>query len=225
MSKKQYVIFGLGRFGKSVATALAENGCEVLVIDADENSVNEMADVVTYAVKADATETEALKNLGLGNFDVAIIAMGENLEASVMATILVKEVGVPYVLAKAQSDLHGRILKKLGADMVVFPEKETGIRIANSLLVNNLFNTVELPANYNMMELEALPEWIGKSFQELNLRAWLKINVIGIKKKNHLNINPDPEEAIVEGDILILIGKNEVLNKLADMHNKAKILK
>ncbi|WP_312091673.1 potassium channel family protein [Aminipila sp.] len=225
MSKKQYVIFGLGRFGKSVATALAENGCEVLVIDADENSVNEMADVVTYAVKADATETEALKNLGLGNFDVAIIAMGENLEASVMATILVKEVGVPYVLAKAQSDLHGRILKKLGADMVVFPEKETGIRIANSLLVNNLFNTVELPANYNMMELEALPEWIGKSFHELNLRAWLKINVIGIKKKNHLNINPDPEEAIVEGDILILIGKNEVLNKLADMHNKAKILK
>ncbi|MBE6034719.1 MAG: TrkA family potassium uptake protein [Clostridiales bacterium] len=225
MSKKQYVIFGLGRFGKSVATALAENGCEVLVIDADENSVNEMADVVTYAVKADATETEALKNLGLGNFDVAIIAMGENLEASVMATILVKEVGVPYVLAKAQSDLHGRILKKLGADMVVFPEKETGIRIANSLLVNNLFNTVELPANYNMMELEALPEWIGKSFHELNLRAWLKINVIGIKKKNHLNINPDPEEAIVEGDILILIGKNEVLKKLADMHNKAKILK
>jgi len=225
MSKKQYVIFGLGRFGKSVATALAENGCEVLVIDADENSVNEMADVVTYAVKADATETEALKNLGLGNFDVAIIAMGENLEASVMATILVKEVGVPYVLAKAQSDLHGRSLKKLGADMVVFPEKETGIRIANSLLVNNLFNTVELPANYNMMELEALPEWIGKSFHELNLRAWLKINVIGIKKKNHLNINPDPEEAIVEGDILILIGKNEVLNKLADMHNKAKILK
>lgn len=222
MSVKQFVVFGLGRFGKSVATTLAENGCEVLVIDANENTVNEMADIVTYAVKADATETEVLKTLGIGNFDTAIIAMGENLEASVMATIFVKEMGVPYVLAKAQNDLHGRILKKLGADMVVFPEKETGIRIANSLLMDNLFDTVELPANYSMMELEALSEWVGKSFHELNLRARLKINVIGIKRKNHLNISPDPDEPITEEDVLILIGKNEVLNKLAAMHYKQK---
>ncbi len=220
MSIKQFVVFGLGRFGKSVATTLAENGCEVLVIDANENTVNEMADVVTYAVKADATETEVIKTLGISNFDAAIIAMGENLEASVMATIFVKEMGVPYVLAKAQNDLQGRILKKVGADMVVFPEKETGIRIANSLLMDNLFDTVELPANYSMMELEALSEWVGKSFHELNLRARLKINVIGIKTKNHLNINPDPEEAIKEDDVLILIGKNEVLNKLATLHKK-----
>nr|WP_315022343.1 TrkA family potassium uptake protein [uncultured Aminipila sp.] len=222
MSIKQFVVFGLGRFGKSVATTLAENGCEVLVIDANENTVNEMADVVTYAVRADATETEVLKTLGISNFDAAIIAMGENLEASVMATIFVKEMGVPYVLAKAQNDLQGRILKKLGADMVVFPEKETGIRIANSLLMDNLFDTVELPVNYSMMELEALSEWVGKSFHELNLRARLKINVIGIKRKNQLNINPDPDEAIKEEDVLILIGKNEVLNKLATMHNKKK---
>ncbi|QHI73373.1 potassium channel family protein [Aminipila terrae] len=223
MNKKQFVIFGLGRFGKSVATTLSDNGCDVLVIDADENSVNEMADYVTYAVKADATDTEALKSLGISNFDVAIIAMGENLEASVMATIFVKEVGVPYVLAKAQNDLQGRILKKLGADMVVYPEKETGVRIANSLLINTLFDAVELPSNYSMMELDALPEWIGKSFHELDLRARLKINVIGIKSKKQLNINPDPDEAIAEGDVLILIGKNEVLNKLALMHKKVEI--
>lgn len=222
MSKKQFVILGLGRFGKSVATTLAGNGCEVLVIDRDENTINSMANEVTYAVKADSTDVEVLKSLGISNFDGAIVAMGENLEASVMATIIVKEMGVPYVLTKAHNDLHARILKKVGADMVVCPEKETGIRIANNLILDNLFDAVELPVNYNMMELEVLPEWVGKSFHDLNLRAAFKINVIAIKKNNNLDITPDPDEPMKEGDILILIGKNEVLNKLAVIHNKAK---
>ncbi len=222
MSNKQFVILGLGRFGRSVATTLAGNECEVLVIDRDENTINSMANMVTYAVKADATDAEVLKSLGMGNFDGAIVAMGENLEASVMATIMVKEMGVPYVLAKAQNDLHARILKKVGADMVVCPEKETGIRIANNLIMNTLFDAVELPTNYNMMELDVLPEWIGKTFHELNLRASLKINVIAIKKNNNLDITPDPEQPMKEGDTLILIGKNEVLNKLASMHNKVR---
>jgi trk system potassium uptake protein len=222
METKQFAVFGLGRFGKSVATTLAESGCEVLVVDEDEDKINEMADIVTYAVKADATDVEVLKTLGISNFDGAIIGMGENLESSVMITILVKELGVPYVLTKAQNELHARILKKVGADMVVFPEKETGIRIANNLLMGNLFDSVELSSTYSMIELEALPEWIGKNFLELNLRARLKINVIGIKKKDHLNINPDPEEAIESGDILMLIGKNDILNKLIAMQKKSK---
>ncbi len=222
MDTKQFVIFGLGRFGKSVATTLAESGCEVLVVDEDQDTINEMADIVTYAVKADATDPEVLKTLGISNFDGAIIGMGENLEASVMITILVKEMGIPYVLTKAQTDLHAKILKKVGADMVVFPEKETGIRIANNLVMGNLFDSVEISSTYSMIELEALHEWVGKNFLELNLRARLKINVIGIKKKNELNINPDPEDAIQAEDILILIGRNDILNKLVAMQKKSK---
>lgn len=212
--KKEFVVLGLGRFGKSVATTLAEGGCEVLVVDDNEDIINEMADKVTYAVKADATDTDTLKTLGIGNFDGAVIGMGENLEDSVMATILVKELGIPYVLTKAQNELHARILKKVGADMVVFPEKETGIRIANNLMRDNFFDAVELSSTCSMVDVEALDSWVGKSLRELNLRARLKINVIGIKKKDNLNINPGADEAIEKGDVLVIIGNNDVLDKL-----------
>jgi len=159
MHKKQFVVLGMGKFGRSVAITLAESGCEVLVIDDNEDTINEIADRVTYAVKADVTDPDALKSLGISNFDGAIIGMGESLEASVLATILVKEMGVPYVLAKAQTEIHAKILKKVGADKIVFPEKETGIRIANNLMMNNLFDAIELSSVYSMMELEAFPEW------------------------------------------------------------------
>lgn len=218
MEKKEFVVLGLGRFGKSVATTLAEGGCEVLVVDDNEDIINEMADKVTYAVKADATDADTLKTLGISNFDGAVIGMGEDLEASVMATILVKELGVPYVLTKAQNELHARILKKVGADMVVFPEKETGIRIANNLMRDNFFDAVELSSTYSMVDVEALDTWVGKNLRELNLRSKLKINVIGIKKKENLNINPDAEAAIEKGDVLIIIGDNDVLSKLVNMH-------
>jgi len=217
MEKKEFVILGLGRFGKSVATTLAESGCEVLAVDNDENLINEIADKVTYAVKADATDADTLKTLGISNFDGAIIGMGEDLEASVMATILVKELGIPYVLAKAQTELHARILKKVGADMVVFPEKETGIRIANNLLRDNFFDAIELSPTFSMMDIEALDSWVGKSLRDLKLRTSLKVNVIGIRKKENLNINPAADDAIEKGDVLVIIGNNEVLNKLANI--------
>ena len=216
MEKKEFVVLGLGRFGKSVATTLAESGCEVLVVDVDENIINEIADKVTYAVKADATDSDTLKTLGISNFDGAIIGMGENLEASVMATILVKELGIPYVLTKAHSELHARILKKVGADMVVFPEKETGIRIANNLMSDNFFDAIELSSTFSLMDIEALDIWIGKSLRDLKLRTTLKINVIGIRKKENLNINPAADDAIEKGDVLVIIGNNETLNKLAN---------
>jgi len=216
LEKKEFVVLGLGRFGKSVATTLAEGGCEVLVVDVDENIINEIADQVTYAVKADATDADTLKTLGISNFDGAIIGMGENLEASVMATILVKELGIPYVLTKAHSELHARILKKVGADMVVFPEKETGIRIANNLMSDNFFDAIELSSTFSLMDIEALDIWIGKSLRDLKLRTTLKINVIGIRKKENLNINPAADDAIEKGDVLVIIGNNETLNKLAN---------
>lgn len=217
MANKEFVVFGLGRFGKSVATTLAESGCEVLVVDDNEDKIQEMADVVTYAVKANVTDVDTMETLGISNFDGAIVAIGEDLEASVMVTILAKELGIPYVLAKAQNDLHAKILKKVGADMVVFPEKETGIRIANNLLLGNFFDAVELSATFSMMEIGSLSEWDGHSLRELNLRAKYRVNVIGIKKNGVLDINPDADVAVSKNDVLVMIGKNEVLNKLASM--------
>lgn len=217
MSKKEFVVFGLGRFGRSVATTLAESGCEVLVVDENEETVHEMADVVTYAVKADVTDPDALEGLGISNFDGAIVGIGQNLEASVMVTILAKEMGVPYVLAKAQTELHAKVLKKVGADMVVFPEKETGIRIAHNLVMGNFFDAVELSSTFSMMDLDALAEWNGQTLSSLNLRAKYKINVIGIKKGDSLDINPDADTTIKKGDVLVVIGRNEMLNKLASM--------
>lgn len=217
MIKKEFVVFGLGRFGKSVATTLADSGCEVLVVDENEDKIQEMASIVTYAVKADVTDADALAGLGISNFDGAIVAIGENLEASVMVTILAKELGIPYVLAKAQTEIHAKVLKKVGADMVVFPEKETGIRIANNLLMGNFFDAVELSSTFSMMELDLLNEWDGHSLRELNLRAKYKINVIGLKRNNRLDINPDADMPLSKGDVVVIIGRNEVLNKLASM--------
>ena len=217
MVKKEFVVFGLGRFGKSVATTLADSGCEVLVVDENEDKIQEIVADVTYAVKADVTDSDALEGLGISNFDGAIVAIGENLEASVMVTILAKEMGIPYVLAKAQNEIHAKVLKKVGADMVVFPEKETGIRIANNLLMGNFFDAVELSSTFSMMELDILKDWDGHSLRELNLRAKYKINVIGLKRSGRLDINPDADMPLSKGDIVIIIGRNEVLNKLASM--------
>jgi trk system potassium uptake protein len=212
--QKEFVVFGLGRFGKSVATTLAECGCEVLVVDNCDEKIQEMSELVTYAVKADVTDSEVLENLGIRNFDGAVVAIGENLEASVMVTIIAKELGIPYVLAKAQNDIHAKVLKKVGADMVVFPEKETGIRIANNLVMGNFFDAVELSSNFSMLELDAPSGWIGKNLKELDIRSKYDMNVIGIKNKGELNINPNADEPLVKDDVLIVIGENESLNSL-----------
>lgn len=214
MEKKEFVVFGLGRFGKSVALTLADSGCEVMVIDDSEEKIHDIADRVTYAVRADVTDAEALENLGLGNFDGAVIAIGENLEASVLATILVKELGVPYVLAKVQTETQAKVLKKVGADMVVFPEKETGIRIANKLIYGNFFDAIGLSTTYSMMEISVHEEWVGKNLIELKLRSVYDINVIGMKRDGVFDINPDPDKALEHEDILVVIGRNDALNKI-----------
>lgn len=214
MAKKEFVVFGLGRFGRSVALALAEGGCEVLVVDDNQDKITDIADYVTHAVCASITDAESLEDLGIRNFDGAIVAIGTDLEASVMVTILAKEHGIPYILAKAQNDLHAKILKKVGADMVIFPEKETGIRIANNLMMGNFFDAVELSSMFSMMDLEIPEDWCGHTLRSLNVRATKKVNVIGIRRSGKLNINPDADEPLKSGDVLIVIGKNDVLKKL-----------
>lgn len=214
MAKKEFVVFGLGRFGRSVATTLIDSGCNVLVVDNDQEVVQDMADIATYAVRGDVTDSEMLQGLGLGNFDGAIVAIGENLEASVMVTILAKEMGIPFVLAKAQNELHAKVLKKVGVDQIVFPEKDTGIRIAHNLVMGNFFNAIELSSNFSIMEIDVPQEWDNHSLKELNIRVKHNINVIGIKKAEELNINPSPDEKLCKDDTLIVIGDNSSLNRL-----------
>ncbi len=214
MARKEFVVFGMGRFGSSVAKTLSENGCQVLAVDMDQSKIELIADAVTYAVCTDVTDVDAIHSLGISNFDGAVIAIGGNLEASVMVTILAKELGIPYILAKARNELHAKILKKVGADMVVFPEKETGIRIAHNLMEGNLFDAIELSTQYSMMDFSVPEDWIGKSLRQLNLRAAKKINVIGLRRDGKLDITPEADMPLEADDVLIIIGKNHALSKL-----------
>ena len=213
--RKEFVVFGLGKFGLSVAKTLADNGCQVMAVDSEQSKVEEIANEVTYAVCTDVTDADAIHSLGIRNFDGAIVAIGENLEASVLVTIISKEMGIPFVLAKAQTELHAKVLKRVGADKIIFPEKESGIRIANNLVSGNFFDAIELSSKYSMMDLDVPAEWVGKSLRELNLRATKKINIIGIKQKEEFEITPDPDMPLTEDDILVVIGRNQTLTKLA----------
>lgn len=218
MARKEFVVFGLGRFGAAVAKTLADNGCQVMAVDSDPAKVEMIAEDVTYAVSMDVTDAEAVHSLGISNFDGAVVAIGGSLEASVMITILAKEMGIPYVLCKAMTTLQAKVLKKVGADMVIFPEQETGIRIAHNLLANNFFDAIELSAQHSMLEFTVPEEWVGKSLRELNLRVTKKINVIGIKREERLDITPDADAPLQSEDVLIIIGKNNALSKLTGGH-------
>ncbi|PKM50154.1 MAG: potassium transporter Trk [Firmicutes bacterium HGW-Firmicutes-7] len=213
--KRDFVVFGLGKFGRSVAQTLSKNGCDVLAIDINEEIIQDISERVTHAVQADVTDSEALHALGIRNFDVAIIAISNNMQSSIMATILAKELGVPFVIAKAQNDIHKRVLEKVGADKVVFPEREIGIRIANNLISDNFVDYVELSEEYSIVEITVKDGWIGKTLKELNLRAKHSINVMAIRKSDDtLSITPGPNEVLSERDVLVVIGSNIELQKL-----------
>lgn len=212
--KKGFAVLGLGRFGMSVATHLAQAGAEVMVVDKDENNVHEVADLVTYAVQGDISDPETLKSLGIGNLDAVIVAVAGNMEASVMATILAKEQGVPYVMAKAQNEMHGKILDKVGADSVIYPEKEIGARVARNLTVGNFIDLFELSSKVSMVEMIVKEEWEGKTLIELDLRGRYGINVVAVRCGNDLDVSPAPTEALHSGMHLLLTGYNHDLKKL-----------
>lgn len=214
MKRKEFLVIGLGRFGTSVAMTLEQSGCRVLAVDRDEEKVRDIIGNVTHAVTADATDPEQLQELGVKNYDGAIIAIGSELETSILVTIFLKEAGVPFVLSKAMSDVQARILKKIGADQIVFPEKEMGVRVATKLTMGNFFDAVELSATYSLMEIDALPEWENKTLHELNLRAKHEMNVIGIRHGEDLEMSPGADSKISHNDVVIVIGKNDVLNSL-----------
>jgi trk system potassium uptake protein TrkA len=213
-NRNDFVVFGLGKFGRSVAETLAENGREVLAIDINEEVIQDVADSVTHAVQADVTDGDALKALGIGNFAVAVIAISNNLQASIMSTILAKELGVPYILAKAQNDIHKRVLEKVGADKVIFPEREIGVRIANNLISENFADYIELSEDYSIVEVAVIDDWVGKSLKELNMRVNYGINVMAIRKGEKISITPGPDLILQSSDVLVVIGGNSDLRKI-----------
>ena len=214
MSSKQFVIIGLGRFGSSVAKTLYALGHDVLAIDSNEDLVQEISDSVTHAVQMDATDENALRTLGLRNFDVAVVTIGANIQASVMATLLVKDMGIKYIIAKGNSDLHAKVLYKIGADRVILPEKDMGVRVAHNLVSSSILDYIELSPDYSIIEIESPKEWYGKYMKELSLRSKYGINVMAIKRNNEVNISPDADDVINKDDIVVAIGSAEDLTKL-----------
>ncbi|MFZ5755209.1 MAG: potassium channel family protein, partial [Bacillota bacterium] len=184
--RKQFAVIGLGRFGTSVAKTLSALGHDVLAIDSSESAVQAVVHDVTHAVQADARDEETLKALGIRNFDVAVVAIGHELEANILITVMLKEMGVKYVVAKAQTALHGKVLERIGADKIIYPEKDMGIRLAHNLVTSNVMDFIELSPGYSIVEIIAPFAYTNKTLGELNLRARFGISVMAIKKKDNI---------------------------------------
>lgn len=212
---QSYAVFGLGRYGRAVAKELAESGAEVLAVDLDEDIVNAASVEIPYCKCADITEAEVIKRLGIANIDVVIIAIATNLEASVLAAMLCKEIGVKTVIAKCSSEMHRKILSKVGADRVVFPENESGIRLAKNLLSSGFVDIMDLSNDVSMVELSVKPEWEGKTLIELNLRKKYSINVVAIIEDKSVRIDIDPEKPLLHSMRLIVIADRTKLTRLA----------
>jgi trk system potassium uptake protein TrkA len=211
--KKEFVVIGLGRFGGSICRELTDQGLEVMVIDKDEEKVNEFADIATHAVIADATDENALKNLGIGHFDHVIVAIGENIQASILATLMLKEIGVHHVTVKAQNDYHEKVLRKIGADHVVHPERDMGKRIAHYIVSNNILDYLELSDEYSIVEIMVNRAIVGRSIIELDVRAKYGINIVAIKRGKNIIVSPQAEDRLEMDDILIVIGADEDINR------------
>ena len=212
--KKTYAVFGLGRYGTAVARELVANGMEVIAVDTEQRIVNAVADDLPICKCADITDPEVIRQLGIANVDVVIVAMANNLEASVMAVTLCKEAGVPTVIAKCANEMHQKILTRVGADKVVFPENESGIRLAKNLLSSGFVDMVSLAKNVSMIELDIKSEWVGKNLIELNLRKKYSINVVALRKGDAVSVDIDPHAALLESDKLIVIANTEKIAKL-----------
>lgn len=216
---KQFGVIGLGRFGGSLASTLAKMGHEVLAIDLDEDRVREMATTVTQAVQADATDEDTLRDLGLKNFDVVVVAM-KAFEASIMVTLHLKELGVAKVVVKAASDVHGKILERIGADTVIFPEKDMGERVAYSLVSGSVIDHIELSEDISVVEIVVSKGLSGKTLRDLNLRNRMGLTIVAIKRNHNVNVFVSPDEPLREGDILVAVGPNEGVQKLGKITEK-----
>lgn len=219
MENKKYssfAVIGLGRYGFSVARTLGNAGVDVLACDRNEDRVEDVSSYVTKAMVCDCTDEDVLKDLGLKNVDVVIIAIGSNIEASIITTLMVKELGAKFIVSKANNKSHAKVLAKIGANRIVFPEKDMGIKTAQSFISPNFMEMINLQDDYSIAEIKVPESWIGKSLVELNLRKKYVLNVIGISVKGDVSLAIDPEEPLKKDTILFIIGNIDDINKIAN---------
>ncbi|MBQ8507720.1 MAG: TrkA family potassium uptake protein [Clostridia bacterium] len=209
MKKKQYLVIGLGRFGSAVATTLQQQGMEVLAIDRDMEKVEAHRSLLTEVIRADAMEKGVLEQIGASNFDAAIVTIGGDVTASCTVTMLLKELGEKCVIVKAGDEFHGRMLSKLGADKVIFPERDMGQRIAHNLVSEKIMDFIELSPDYSLVEMRPNPEWVGKTLSELNLRARHRINVVAVRSGEQVNAMPDLNTRIQASDVMLVVSAAE----------------
>jgi trk system potassium uptake protein TrkA len=221
MVKKQYAVIGMGRFGSSVATYLAGMGYEVLAVDESEERVQEVAHRVTHAVSADSTDEDAMRALGIRNFDVVVVAIGQDIQSSILTTLILKDLGVKTIIVKAQNELHGKVLNKIGADKVVFPERDMGLRVAHHLISPNILDHIELSADFSIVEMKIPPEMIGKNLKQLDIRVTYNCNVLAVKRNGQMNITPRADEQLLPDDVLVIVGRNDQLTQLEQAYAEA----
>ena len=214
MQKKTYAVFGLGRYGTAVARELTQNGMEVIAVDADQKIVNDAAAYLPVCKCADLTDAEVIERLGIENIDTVIVCMASSLESSVMAVTLCKEAGVKTVIAKCANEMHQKILLRVGADQVVFPEKESGVRLAKNLLSSGFIDMISLSEDVSMVEIDVRDEWVGKNLIELNLRKKYGFNIVAVKKDGEVSVNINPEQVLDKETTLIVIANVAKLGKL-----------
>lgn len=217
MSKKQFIVIGLGRFGTSVAETLYALGNDVLAVDIDEEAVQNIAERVTHAVQVDANDEVSLRALGIGNFDVAIISIGSDIQANILSTLLVKEMNVKHIITKANNAMHAKVLYKIGANRVIFPERDMGIRVAHNLCSSNILDYIELSPDFSIAEIVTPKEWEGHSLKDLDLRVRYSVNVVAIKRDDNIEVSPAADEVIQEGDIIVAIGGTAELNGIESL--------
>jgi len=230
---KQFAVIGVGRFGSSVAKTLSQKGCQVLAIDIKEAAVQDVAEFVTQAVCVDATDEKALRSVGIENVDVAVVGMGNNLEASILTTLILKEVGIKDVISKAVTEEHRKVLQRLGASKVVAPERDMGARLANSLISPEIVEHIDLSKDSSIVELIPPKEFVNKNLRDLDVRKKYNLNVIAVKRKLRvvnkegeaeeeakINISPEPGDIIREGDLLIVVGTNAKIEEFKKQWKK-----
>jgi trk system potassium uptake protein len=211
--KKEFAVIGLGRFGGSICRALADQGMEVMAIDNNEERVNQFAMIASHAVVGDTTDEAVLKSLGIRNFDHVIVAIGDDIQSSILTTLILKELGVKNITVKAQNDYHEKVLLKIGADTVVHPERDMGKRIAHNIVSNNVLDYLELSDQHSIVEIVASEKLDGYSLIDLDIRAKYGINIVAIKRKEEILVSPQASEVILQGDILIVIGADADINR------------